>query len=63
MGNDRALEIVTERWYRLEPWRVVVVERVDPRFGRSVYRLTGKLRTDPAANLFSVPGKYKVLVE
>jgi hypothetical protein len=63
MGNDRTLEIVTERWYSPKLKSVVLVERLDPRFGRSAYRLTRILHTDQAANLFSVPGKYKVLVE
>ena len=63
IGNERALEIVTERWYSAKLNTVVLIERVDPRFGRSVYRLTGIQRSDPAADLFSVPGKYKILVE
>jgi hypothetical protein len=63
MGNERPLEIVTERWYSPKLNAVVLMERLDPRFGRSVYRLTGIQRNDPSANLFSVPGDYKVLVE
>jgi len=63
MGNERALEIVTDRWHSPKLNTVILIEHLDPRFGRSVYRLTGIQRNDPAANLFSVPDKYKVLVE
>lgn len=63
MGNERAMDIVTERWYSSKLDTVVLMDRLDPRFGRSVYRLTGILRTEPAASLFSVPSKYKILIE
>ena len=63
MGNERAMDIVTERWYSSNLNTVVLMERLDPRFGRSVLRLTGLLRTEPAVSLFSVPGKYKILIE
>ena len=57
------MDIATERWYSSKLDTVVLMERLDPRFGRSVFRFTGLLRTDPAASLFSVPGKYKILIE
>ena len=63
MGNERAMDIVTERWYSSKLSTVVLIERLDPRFGRSVYRLTGLVRTEPAVSMFSVPGKYKILIE
>ena len=63
LGNDRPMKIVNEHWYSPDLKAVVLIERVDPRTGRSVYRLTGIKRTDPAASLFTVPSDYKVLVE
>jgi len=63
MGNERAMDVVTERWYSSKLNMVFLIERLDPRFGRSVYRLTGLLRTERAASLFSVPGKHKILIE
>lgn len=63
IGNDRELQLVTERWYSPKLNAVILIERLDPRFGRSVYRLTGIQRNDPSSNLFSVPGKYKILTD
>jgi len=63
IGNERPLQIVTERWYSPDLKAVVLIERLDPRFGRSVYRLTGLQRSAPAPSLFSVPGDYKIVIE
>ncbi len=63
LGNDRPMKIVNEHWYSPDLKAVVLIERVDPRSGRSVYRLTGIQRMNPAASLFTVPSDYKILVE
>jgi hypothetical protein len=59
IGNVRAIETVTERWYSSELKVVVLSRRVDPRFGETVYRLRNIVRTEPAAALFQVPSDYK----
>lgn len=63
IGNERVLEIVTERWYSQRLKTLVLMERFDPRFGRSTLRLTGIKNLDPAANLFIVPSNYKIIIE
>ena len=63
LGNESELQIVTERWYSPKLQTVILIERFDPRVGRSVYRLSGIKSVEPAKSLFSVPGNYKIIVE
>ena len=61
VGNDRALEIVSERWYSPELQVVVLSSHRDPFAGENVYRLTNITRAEPAASLFDIPADYAVL--
>jgi TonB family protein len=58
IGNERAIEIVFERWYSPELQTVVMTRHTDPRFGETVYRLTNINRTEPARSLFEVPANF-----
>jgi hypothetical protein len=60
IGNEREINIVTERWYSPELQTVVRTSHSDPRFGTTVYRLSNINRTEPAASLFQVPSDYAV---
>jgi len=60
IGNERPIEIVSERWYSPELQIVVMTRHADPRFGENTYRLTNIDRTEPAHSLFEVPVGYKV---
>ena len=60
IGNERAIEIVFERWYSPELQTVVMTRHSDPRFGETVYRLTNISRDEPARSLFEVPAGYTV---
>lgn len=60
IGNERPLEIVSERWYSPELQIVVMTRHVDPRFGENSYRLTNIDRAEPARSLFEVPAGYKI---
>src|SRR5882724_4655625 len=60
IGNERAIEIVSERWYSPELKTVVMSRHSDPRFGETVYRLTNISREEPAHSLFEVPTDYAV---
>lgn len=60
IGNDRAIEIVSERWYSVELQAVVLSKHKDPRMGETVYRLTNINRSEPSRSLFEVPTDYKV---
>jgi hypothetical protein len=60
IGNERAIEIVFERWYSPELQMLVMTKNSDPRFGETTYRLTNISRTEPAHELFEVPADYTV---
>jgi len=61
IGNDRAIEIVSERWYSNTLKTVMVSKHSDPRLGDTIYRLTNIKRAEPDASLFKVPAEYKIL--
>lgn len=60
MGNERPINIVSERWYSPELQTVVMTKHSDPRFGETTYRLTNINRSEPARTLFEVPSDYTV---
>lgn len=60
MGNDQAIQSVTERWYSPDLQVVVKSVRTDPRFGQTVYQLSNIRRGDQPASLFTVPSDYAV---
>jgi hypothetical protein len=60
IGNERPIEVVSERWYSPELQAVVMSTHRDPRFGDNTYRLTGIQRVEPDKSLFEVPADYTV---
>jgi hypothetical protein len=60
IGNERPIEIISERWYSPELQTVVMTKHSDPRFGETVYRLTNISRSEPDASLFQVPSDYRI---
>ena len=58
IGNERAIEIVSERWYSPELQTVVMTRHSDPRFGETTYKLTNINRTEPDHSLFELPAGY-----
>jgi hypothetical protein len=60
IGNERPIDIVTERWYSKELQTTVMSRRSDPRSGETIFRLTNINRSEPAGSLFEIPGDYKV---
>lgn len=63
MGNDRPLEIVSERWEAPELQIVVLSKYIDPFAGETTYRLTNLKRDDPPAALFEIPADYQLADE
>jgi hypothetical protein len=59
-GNERAMEIISERWYSPELQVVVMSKHSDPRMGETVYQLTNVSRVEPVASLFEIPSDYQV---
>jgi len=60
IGNERPIEIVSERWYAPALMLVVATRRSDPRSGETSYRLTNIRRGEPDAALFRLPADYEV---
>jgi len=60
IGNERPIEIVSERWVSPELQLVVMTRHSDPRFGETIYKLTNINRAEPAKSLFEVPAGYTV---
>lgn len=60
IGNERPIEIVSERWYSPELQLVVMTRHSDPRFGETTYKLTNINRSEPARTLFEVPADYTI---
>lgn len=60
IGNERPIEIVSERWYSAELQLVVMTRHSDPRTGETTYKLTNINRTEPVKSLFEVPAGYTV---
>jgi hypothetical protein len=60
IGNDRPIEIASERWFSPDLQTVVMTRRSDPRFGDTTYKLTNIRREEPVRSLFEVPADYSV---
>ena len=60
IGNEREIEIVTERWYS-EAIDAMVLQRFsDPRVGETTYRLVNVVLGEPSPDLFQVPQGYEI---
>jgi hypothetical protein len=60
IGNDKPIQVVSERWYSPDLQTVVHSTRTDPRFGTTTLSLTNIQKAEPAATLFAVPADYTV---
>ncbi|HWE48511.1 MAG TPA: hypothetical protein VG273_01905 [Bryobacteraceae bacterium] len=60
IGNDRAIQVVNERWFSDELGMTVKSSNADPRFGTTTYELTNVNRGAPDPSLFQVPADYTV---
>jgi len=58
IGNDKPIQVVTERWVSQDLQVVVLLKHSDPWWGESTVRLTNITRTEPAASQFVVPSDY-----
>ena len=60
MGNELAMQIVTETWYSSELHATLYEKRTDPRRGEVVTRFSNISRTEPSRTLFDAPSDFKV---
>ena len=61
VGNDRPIQIVSERWYSPDLQTAVMTRINDPRTGEEIFRLANIRRAEPGAYLFQVPAGYQVV--
>ncbi|HLJ26691.1 MAG TPA: hypothetical protein VKY85_08270 [Candidatus Angelobacter sp.] len=59
IGNEKPIVITSETWTSPELQEVVLSKRNDPRFGETVYKLTGITRGEPDPSLFQPPSNFK----
>jgi hypothetical protein len=60
IGNDRPINVVSERWYSPDLQLTVMTKHSDPRSGETVYKLTSIVRVDQLRSLFELPSDYTV---
>jgi hypothetical protein len=60
IGNDRPINVVSERWYSNDLQMLIKSTSSDPRFGDSTYQLTNIVQTSPDPSLFQIPGDYTI---
>lgn len=60
IGNEKAINVVSDRWYSPKLQTSVMTRRDDPRFGVITYRLMNVKRGEPSEALFEVPPGYTI---
>jgi hypothetical protein len=58
MGNEKAIVVVTERWYSPDLQIAVMTVHTDPMMGTVTTKLVNVTRGEPDASLFQVPSDY-----
>jgi hypothetical protein len=60
IGNEKPIQIVTERWYSPELKVEVLRTHNDPRFGETNFKLSNIIRAEQPKNLFEIPSDYQL---
>jgi hypothetical protein len=60
IGNDRPIQVVSERWYSPDLQVDVMTRHSDPRTGEEMVRLINISRAEPDSSLFQVPAGYQI---
>ncbi len=60
IGNDRPINITSERWYSEQLQTIMMTKQNDPRSGENIFKLTNVKLGEPDAGLFQVPSGYQV---
>jgi hypothetical protein len=60
IGNEKPIQIISEKWFSPELQTVVYSRHSDPRRGETIYRLNNIRRVAQAAELFAVPAGYTI---
>jgi hypothetical protein len=60
IGNTQPIQITSEVWTSPDLQVIIMSKHSDPRFGETVYQLTGIQRAEPDHSLFEIPSGYTV---
>ncbi len=60
IGNDKPIQVVTEKWFSPDLQVVVMSRHIDPLSGEHIFRLVNIKKGAPSADLFTVPGDFKI---
>lgn len=60
LGNDKPIQVVTEKWFSSELQMIVYSRHLDPLAGEHVFKLVNIKRTEPSAELFTVPSGFRI---
>lgn len=61
MGNDKPINVTSERWYSSELKATVMTRHDDPWAGELKTQFTSVNTSEPDASLFTVPSDYKIV--
>ena len=60
IGNDKPVQVVTEKWFSSELQVIIYSRHVDPIAGEHIFRLVNIKKTEPSADLFTVPNGFRI---
>ena len=60
IGNDKPIQVVTERWFSKELQVLVMSRHLDPVAGEHVFKLVNIRKGEPSVDLFSIPAGFKI---
>ncbi len=60
IGNDKPIQVISERWYSPELQVLVMSRHLDPLAGEHVFKLVNIIRSEPSADLFTIPSGFKI---
>ena len=60
LGNDKPMQVVTENWFSPELQMIVYSRHLDPLAGEHIFKLVNIKRSEPSADLFSVPSGFRI---
>ena len=60
LGNDKPIQVVSEKWFSPELQMIVYSRHLDPLAGEHVFKLVNIKRSEPSADLFAVPSGFRI---
>ncbi|MGB2752125.1 MAG: hypothetical protein WBC19_08700 [Pyrinomonadaceae bacterium] len=60
LGNDKPIQVVSEKWFSPELQMIVYSRHLDPLTGEHVFKLVNIKRIEPSADLFAVPSGFRI---